>query len=191
MRIFFSIIIATLAIMGLFALLDWWADKARLTANLSRGRRSFLGLIVSFIGGLLIGSYTWYEDKRARQTLHLLFEFEVLLAQLEGLVSAALAQGDVTKLLPSIETLVDKIDEYGSKAARLLPELRERLSGHDSADLELGASMIISGLGNAKRATIGERKTDGDNSPLITIQKGVSLARAKTRELIDARISKS
>ncbi|HXM34394.1 MAG TPA: hypothetical protein VN920_04365 [Pyrinomonadaceae bacterium] len=190
MKLFFSIIVTVFAIMGMFALLELWANKFKLTgASLSQPRRSFLRLIASFVVGLLIGAYWWRRNKRANQELKLLFELELLLAQLEGLVNATLAQGDVVKLLPLIKTLVSKIGEYGSKTTRLLTELEEQLSPGDYYDLRLGASMIAHGLDHIENPTARDLQTDANNNPLITIQKGILLARTKTRELIDERIS--
>ena len=106
---------------------------------------------------------------------------------LDGDVLAALAQHDATKLLPLIKPLVNKLGEYGSKTTYLFAELEAQLSYGDFADLQLGASMIAHALDRLENATAGDLYTTGDNDPLITMQKGIRLARTRTRELIDER----
>jgi hypothetical protein len=188
MRLFLSIIVTAFALMGLFALLRLWNDRVRpVDEKRARDRRSVLALIGAAVGGILIGSYWWHVNRRARRQLQLLFDLEVLLAQLEGLVNASLAQQDVTKLLPLIKTLVEKLGEYGSKTTPLFTELESELSYGDFADLRLGASIIAYALDQIQNPTSRDLSLTGDNNPLIAMQKGIRLARAKTRELIDAR----
>lgn len=190
MKLILFTIIGVLAILGAFALLEWLTERATpADADVSRPRRSFLRLILALLGGVLIGSYAWHRDRQLRQELQPLFELELLLAQLDGLVNAALAQGDMTKLLPLIKELVSKIGEYGSKATRLLTALREQISPQDYYDLHTGAGKIAYALEQLENPTASDSKKDTSNNPLINMQEGIRLARAKTRELIDARIS--
>ena len=190
MKLLFFIIVAVFAVMGAFALLEWWTERGTpADPNVSAPRRSFLRLMAALVGGLLIGSYSWHRNRQSRQELQQLFELELLLAQLDGLVSAALAQGDMARLLPFIKELVKKIGEYGSRTKPALTQLEEQLSDHDYLDLRQGASMIAGGLNHIEEPTPADLKADGINDSLRTMQKGIRLARAKTRELIDARIS--
>jgi len=189
MNLFLFIVVAVLAIMGAFALLEWWTERAApIEADVARPRRSILRLSLAFVGGVLIGSYSWRRNRLSRQVLDHLFELELLLAQLDGLVSAALAQGDMTRLLPLIKELVSKIGDYDSRTKPALTDLEDRLSPHDYYDLRLGASMIAGGLNHLEDPTPEDLKA-GINDALLTMQKGIRLGRTKTRELIDARIS--
>lgn len=190
MDLFFTIIITVLVVLGAFTLLDWLADKTRMMpATVNRERRLILSLFASIAAGSLTGAYVWYENRRAKQTLSNLFELELLLAQLEGLVGAALAQEDQTRILPSIEGVVDKIGDYGSRTVGLVPQIETQIPARDFNDLNLGTSMIISGLADARAPKAVDRRVENDGNPFITIQKGVGIARTKTRELINERLS--
>lgn len=175
----------------MFALLDEFAEKAkspRIWTNLQRERRSFLGLFVSIGAGVLIGCSSWYQVRRAKQDLHLLFELELLLAQLDGLVNVAIAQGNVTKALQSMKLLVGKVGEYGFKASRFFEQLEGRLSAQDYAELKQGAMAITVGLDTLEQfenTKTGDTPIDAITEALITMQSGIRLARSKTRELIE------
>lgn len=191
MALIFSIIVTTLVIRGVLALLDWWIERAGPNRNgsHSKTRRSFMRLIVSLVGGAVIGSYVWYRSKTVKQDLQLLFELELLLAQLDGLVNAAIAQGDATKILPSIEVLVEKLGKYGDRTHPILSELEDRLSPYEYADLRYGAAAIAAGYDKLETAVTRNEMRNEIGEFLITMQKGIRQARTKTRELIDARIS--
>lgn len=190
MDLFFTIIITVLVVLGAFTLLDWLADKTRMMpATVNRERRLILSLFAAIAAGSLTGAYVWYENRRAKQTLRNLFELELLLAQLEGLVGAALAQEDQTRILPSIEAVVDKIGDYGSRTVGLVPLIETQIPPRDFNDLNLGTSMIISGLAAARTPKAVDRRVENEGDPFITIQKGVGIARTKTRELINERLS--
>ena len=190
MDLFFTIIITVLVVLGAFTLLDWLADKTRMMpATVNRERRLILSLFASIAAGSLTGAYVWYENRRAKQTLRNLFELELLLAQLEGLVGAALAQEDQTRILPSIEGVVDKIGDYGSRTVGLVPQIETQIPPRDFNDLNLGTSMIISGLADARAPKAVDRRVENEGNPFITIHKGVGIARTKTRELINERLS--
>jgi hypothetical protein len=189
MDLFFTIVITVLVVLGAFTLLDWLADKTRMMpATVNRERRLILSLFASIAAGSLTGVYVWYENRRAQQTLRNLFELELLLAQLEGLVGAALAQEDQTRILPSIEAVVDKIGDYGSRTIGLVPQIETQIPPRDFDDLNLGTSMIISGLAAAKATKAFDHRVEKEGNPFTTIQRGVSIARKKTRELINERL---
>lgn len=189
MKLILFIIIGVLAILGAFALLGWLTERATpADAGVSRPRRSFLRLILALLGGVLIGSYAWHRNRQSRQELEQLFELELLLAQLDGLVNAALAHGEMPRLLPLIKELVQKIGDYDSRTKPALDWLEGLLSHQDYDVLRQGASMIAGGL-NQIEHPIAEDSKVSINDSLRTMQTGVRIARAKTRELIDARIS--
>ena len=74
MNLIITIIVAALAIVGGLTLLEWLADKARVNRDtVNRQRRSTLTSIASVAGGALVGGFVWYENKRTKKTLHLLF----------------------------------------------------------------------------------------------------------------------
>lgn len=189
MNLIITIIVAALAIVGGLTLLEWLADKARVNRDtVNRQRRSTLTSIASVAGGALVGGFVWYENKRTKKTLHLLFELELLLAQLEGLVGVVLAQHDLTSMLPFMEAVVAKIGDYGSRAVGLMPHLEEELSSGEFAQLNEGTSMIISALAFARENPAGDPKGQDAGSLIKTIQKGVEISRTRVRELIDERI---
>jgi uncharacterized protein YjiS (DUF1127 family) len=191
MKLILFIVITVLAILGAFALLEWWTEKRATPADrdASRPRRSFLSLMIALVGGLLIGSYSWHRNRQSRQELQQLFELELLLVQLDGLVKAGLAQGDINRLLPLIKELVKKIGEYGSRTKPALKQLEEELYPHDYAVLRQAATLIAGGFNHIENPTPDDSTAAGINDSLLTMQEGIRLARAKTRELIDARIS--
>lgn len=230
MDLFIAIILALSAIFAALTLIGWLTAKARLDRVIpSPERRSIVKVVFSLIGGVIIGSYMWSEKRQAKQTLQLLFELELLLAQLDGLIGAALAQGDATKMLTSLDSLVEKLDDYETRAEFVMPALHDRLPLQDYQDLIQGTEMIVSGFDALQHPKDTENKNDDededdndneagsklpikrdvippskippsktennqpsktDNTPLITMQKGVEIARKKTRELINQRISK-
>jgi len=193
MKLLLGIVATALAALGVFALLDEWAEKAnspKRWTNLQRERRSFLGLLVSISAGVLVGTRSWYQTRRAKQDLHLLFELELLLAQLDGLVNVAIAQGNAREALPSMKLLVGKVGEYGFKASRFFEELEGRLSAEDYDELKQGVMAVTVGLESLdllETPKTGEPPTAKLSEALITMQSGIRLARSKTRALIDDR----
>lgn len=147
MNLFITIIISALAIVGGLALLDWLAGKASLTSTtVNSRRRSILTVIAAVAGGVLVGGIVWSRHKRTKRTLQLLFELELLLAQLEGLVGVVLAQHDLTSMLPFMEAVVAKIGDYGDRTLGLMPQLEKELELNEFMALYEGTSMIISAL---------------------------------------------
>ncbi len=189
MNLIITIIVAALAIIGGLTLLDWLAGKGRVNRDtVNRERRFTLTSIASIAGGALVGGFVWYENKRTKKTLHLLFELELLLAQLEGLVGVVLAQHELASMLPFMEAVVAKIGDYGSRALGLMPHLEEELSIDELAELNEGTGMIISALALAKDNPAGDPKGNDAGSLIKTIQRGVVISKRRVRELIEERI---
>ncbi|HZE70172.1 MAG TPA: hypothetical protein VE135_11690 [Pyrinomonadaceae bacterium] len=190
MKLLIGIVATALAALGIFSLMDEMAGKVKAPKSwtkIAQSRRSFLGLLISTLSGVIVGSWSWYANRIAKQELHLLFEVEVLLAQLEGLINVSIAQGSALKALQSIKVLVGKIGEYGFKASQLFSKLERQLPPEDYEELKNGAMAITVGLDTLDNMKPEEQLSDEITKALISMQSGIRLARTKTRELIDER----
>lgn len=178
------------ALLGVLTALDEWAQHAkrpRKWASVDRQRRAILTLSVSAVWGLVGGTFAWFKSRQAARVRDLLFDLEVLLAQLDGLVSSALVQGNVHTSLGPIQLLVGLIGKYGFKAASILSELEERLSEAEYESLKQGAMAITVGLDTLE---MPQAPDSGPTvtSALVNMQSGIRLARSQVRHLINERI---
>lgn len=190
MRLVTAIGSAFFALLGILTALDEWAQHAkrpRRWFSLDRQRRAFITLSISALWAMIGGSFYWFNERRAARVRDLLFDLEVLLAQLDGLVASALVQGNVHNSLAPIQVLVGLIGKYGFKAADILSELERRLSGDEYESLKEGAMAITVGLDDL------ETPRAPDSGPivisaLVRMQSGIRLARSQVRHLINERV---
>jgi hypothetical protein len=181
---------AFFALLGVLTALDEWAQhakKPRRWFTLDRQRRAFLTLSISALWGMIGGSFYWFTERREARVRDLLFDLEVLLAQLDGLVASALVQGNVHNSLAPIRVLVGLIGRYGFRAADILSELKTRLSDDEYDSLKRGAMAITFGL------EVLEMPRAPDSGPtvisaLVNMQSGIRLARSQVRHLINERV---
>jgi hypothetical protein len=190
MKLIIAIGSAFFALLGVLTALDEWAQHAnrpRVWVKVNRQRRAFLALSVSAVWGFVGGPFFWFAARRAARIRDLLFDLEVLLAQLDGLVSSALVQGNVRHSFEPIRVLVGLIGRYGFKAADILSELQQRLSGAEYEYLKRGAMAITVGL-EALETPGGPDSGPPVISALVEMQSGIRLARSQARRLINERL---
>ena len=189
MKLIVAIGSAFFALLGVLTVLDEWTQHAKRPSRwvvLDRQRRAFLVLSVSSVWALIGGSVSWFTSRRTTRVRNLLFDLEVLLAQLDGLVASALVQGNVRTSLGPIQVLVGLIGKYGFKAANILSELQQRLSEAEYDDLKQGAMEITVGL-DALEMLQAPDSGAAVLSALVDMQRGIRLARSQVRHLINER----
>ena len=190
MKLMVAIGSAFFALLGVLTVLDEWAQHAkrpRKWIGLDRQRRAFFSLSFAAVWGLIGGPFFWFAARGAARVRDLLFDLEVLLAQLDGLVASALVQGNVHNSLEPIQVLVGLIGKYGFKASNILSELEQRLSDDEYGNLKRGAMAITVGLDTL------EMPRAPDSGPtvisaLVNMQSGIRLARSQARRLINERV---
>ena len=190
MKLIIAIGSAFFALLGVLTALDEWAQHAKRPRKwiaLDRQRRAFLTLSISAVWGFIGGSFLWFTERGAARVRDLLFDLEVLLAQLDGLVASALVQGNVRTSLEPMQVLVGLIGKYGFKAADILSELQERLSNDEYDALKRGAMAITVGI-DALETTRGVDSGPTVMSALVNMQSGIRLARSQVRRLINERV---
>jgi hypothetical protein len=190
MKLIVAIGSAFFALLGMLTALDQWAEHAKRPRKwvvMDRQRRAFLALSISSLWALIGGSVSWFTSLRTTRVRNLLFDLEVLLAQLDGLVASALVQGNVRTSLESIQVLVGLIGKYGFKAANILSELQQRLSEDEYDDLKGGAMAITVGL---EALEMPQAPDSGSTvlTALVEMQSGIRRARSQVRHLINERI---
>ena len=190
MKLVIAIGAAFFAMLGILTALDEWAQHAKRPrgwTGVDRQKRAFFTLSVSTVWAFVGGPYFWFTARSDARVRDLLFDLEVLLAQLDGLVASALVQGNVRYSLKPIQVLVDLIGKYGFKAANILSELEQRLSNNEYISLKRGAMAITVGLDTL------EMQKGPDSGPtvmdaLVEMQGGIRLARSQVRRLINERV---
>jgi hypothetical protein len=189
-----AIVTVFFAAFGALSLLNEWSEKSHRPvkwAGLSAQRRSFLIMMSSFIAGISYGSWSWYDKSRQETSLSLLFELEVLLSQLEGLVNVCIAQRDIRQSIGPMTVLVDRIGKYGFKAARLMQQLESLLPADDYQELKRGAMAITVGLDSLQSRSHAGPPDQDDIDSLINMQSGIRHAKSQTRRLINERTTNS
>lgn len=179
MNLIYAIGLLFLSTLGVFSLLNDWSEKSsypKRWSALETDRRSFLLLWFSIGIGFIGGTTTWFIERKNRRIIFDLYELEMLLAQLEGLVTVALVQKDVKSTLPSIKMIVSKIGEYGFKAARLLKKLEDSLPYDEYRVIRRGAMAITVGL-NYFEVNPNAHFSDEGVKALVNIQSGIREAR--------------
>jgi hypothetical protein len=192
MTLLVAIAAALISVFGLLTLIGDWAEKAgtpQRWVRLDPKRRSFIILGISVALGAVVGGGTRYLAWTKSRVLYLLFDLEVILAQLEGLTNVAIAQQDVVRTLEPIRILVQQLGEYGFKAARLMARLQRLLPAEEYKELKYGAMAITVGLEELDVPDPSALDSHAVNAGLINMQGGIRRARAATRKLIYERTS--
>ena len=194
MTLFWTVITTIFAVLGVFAVLDGWAEKTKKPKKwirINKERRSFLVLFASTIVGIFIGSFRWYERRKDKEILENLYDLEVLLAQLSGLVNSAIMQKEIKYTFEPIKSVADRIGKYGFKASRTLLNLQKLLPESDYLELKKGAMMITVGLEIIEVPEDKEDPTKNLINALINMQGGINRLQVKTRDLINERAEKN
>jgi len=175
------------AVLGVLTLLDDWSEKSgrpRGWVKQDRERRSFLILLVAAVLGTAVGGWSSIRGSGRRKALYLLFDLEVILVQIEGLLNSAIAMGQSPTSLHALESLVAYLGLYGFKAARLLEQLQTRLPQRDYQELERGAQVMTVGLSRLKGKKVDSRES---TDALLVMLSGARQGRAAVRKLIHER----
>lgn len=181
-----------LAVLGAATLLGDILVKAkwpsRWSTKFSEERRSFLVLLFALALGSAAGAFAAFTRNRRKDALFTLFDLEVKLTQLEGLVHNALAsvqKGDLS-LLEAFRTYLNK---YGSQIAQLLSRQSiAQLPATERKALDTGFAELRASL---KTAVTGGTAPQKRGDALHTMLQAIGTMRAAVRKCINEIGSKS
>jgi hypothetical protein len=190
MKLLLSICGAIIASLGVFTLLNDWSEDSKKPANWAnkdKDRRSFIILFFSVVSGSIIGSYTWFKNNKNNKIIYLLYDIEVILTQLEGLLNIVIAQGNLKYAITPITILVGKIGEYGFKARESLKALSDKLSYDEYEKLRRGAMAITVGLDTIQTNNIVDLSNKEALPALINMQSGIRYTLTEIKRMIHER----
>ena len=87
---------------------------------LRESRRSFIVLLTSTIGGIIAGTWAFWKSQEKKRQRKLLYDLEVKLRQLEGLVYSALSDTTPLRSLKLLEQLIGYLGSYSKKVKGVL-----------------------------------------------------------------------
>lgn len=91
--------------------------------SIDESRRAFIVLTVSIILGTISGSWLYCKSKKRKQFILILYDLEVKLVQMEGLIFSALSGTSTLKSLKLLDKFLGYLDKYKMQIEGLLDDI--------------------------------------------------------------------